>query len=153
MALLNYTTEIPVDKTISEITRALSMGRAMAILTEYHPSGGGEVLAISFRAMTPYGVMSFRLPAKIDKVLLVLKRDPKIQPRFKTPEQAARVGWRIVKDWIEAQMALIRVDMATMEQVFLPYAQDNHGVTLYETLQAGKFNGLALPAPGQTPTP
>lgn len=99
--------------------------------------------------MTRFGVMSFRLPIELDKALIVLRRDPKCPPRLRTPEQASRVGLRIVKDWIEAQMALISIGMATMEQVFLPYAQDNQGVTLYETLETGGFKGLALPAPGK----
>lgn len=56
--------------------------------------------------------------------------------------QAARVGWRILKDWIEAQLALIETGMVTIEQVFLPYVQNDKGQTLYEAIADKKFAGL-----------
>lgn len=145
MSILNYSTNISADKTSAEIQRILATGRAQAVLTEYNPQG--ILVAISFRAATPFGVMSFRLPADVEKVFQVMWRDPKCPKRLKTREQASRVAWRIIKDWVEAQMALIRVQMVTMEQVFLPFVQNTQGVTLYETLRDGKFQGLALPAP------
>src|SRR5438552_18436509 len=44
--------------------------------------------------------------------------------------QAVRVEWRIVKDWVEAQLALIETRMVTAQQVFLPYAIMRDGRTL-----------------------
>jgi hypothetical protein len=37
-------------------------------------------------------------------------------------QQAARVAWRIIKDWIEAQLALVESNQAVMAEVFFPYA-------------------------------
>ena len=71
------------------------------------------------------------------------------QPHRRGPvagREAARVAWRIIKDWLEAQLALVSAELADLEQVFLPYAQNGAGVTLYEALKAGQFNGLALPS-------
>ena len=34
-------------------------------------------------------------------------------------EQAYRVAWRNILDWVEAQMALLEIGMAKMEEVFL----------------------------------
>lgn len=144
MAILNYTTEVSTAKSIGEITTLLTRAKAQAILSEF--DGAGRLMAISFRVMTAYGVMSFRLPANVDKVFAVLNRE-KIGPRYKNRDQAERVAWRIIKDWLEAQLALIQVDLVTMEQVFLPYVQNNEGVTLYESLKERNFHGLALPAP------
>ena len=144
MSLLNYSTQISVEKTAAEISKALSTAKAQAVLTEYDHDG--VLAAISFRVPGPYGLMSFRLPANIDKIFAVISRDKRITPKLRTREQASRVAWRIVKDWLEAQLAMIRAEMVTIEQVFLPYAQNSDGVTLYEVLEAGRFAGLALPA-------
>lgn len=147
MSILNYTTTIAVDKTVSEIQKLLAGARAQAVLTEYDTEG--VLTAISFRVMCPYGMMSFRLPANVDKIFAVVLRSGKIPKWNRTREQASRVAWRIIKDWLEAQLALIQAEMVTLEQVFLPYAQNGAGVTVYESLQAGQFNGLALPATRQ----
>lgn len=145
MSILNYTTTISVDKTVGEIQRMLAGARAQAVLTEYDPKG--ILTAISFRVNGPYGMMSFRLPANVDKVFAVVCRSTKIPRSNRTREQAARVSWRIIKDWLEAQLALIQAEMVTLEQVFLPYAQNGTGETVFETLQATRFTGLALPPP------
>ena len=46
--------------------------------------------------------------------------------------RAERVAWRVIKDWLEAQLALIDAQMATLDQVMLPYLViDATGKTLY----------------------
>lgn len=142
MSILNYTTKIDVEKTVAEIQKLLSGAKAQAIMTEYE---AGILIAVSFRIMCPFGLMSFRLPGNVRKIRQVLERS-KIPTKLKTNHQAARVAWRIVKDWLAAQLAIIQAEMVTIDQVFLPYAQDSTGQTVYEKLAATKFNGLALPA-------
>ena len=124
----------------------LSDAQAMAILTEL---AQGKATAISFRIRTSWGVMSFRLPAETDAVHQILnKRDRTgryaIAPRYRSREQAERVCWRLTRDWLEAQLALIECGLARLEQVFLPYAQNDRGETVYERLKAEKFSGLLL---------
>lgn len=141
MAILNYTTTIEVGKTVGEIQSILVRGKASAVMSEY---AEGILTAINFRVMTAAGLMTFRLPANVQKIYQVLVRQ-NIPARLKTQEQASRVAWRIIKDWLEAQMALISAQMADIEQVFLPYAQNANGETVYETLKESQFKGLALP--------
>ena len=70
--------------------------------------------------------MSFRMPANIEAVQAILKRQFKSgRSRFTTKEHASRVAWRILKDWVEAQLALLRTGQVTIEQAFLSYMQDN----------------------------
>ena len=54
-------------------------------------------------------------------------------------KQAERVAWRILKDWIEAQMALLDIQMVKFEEVFMPYIVDKHGRTLFEKLEEQQF--------------
>ena len=148
MGLLNYTTQIQSEKSIGEIQAILGKAGVKAILCEYDGLGG--VSALTFRVPTAFGDMAFRLPADPQPVLDVLNKQAmtsKIPRRYKGDiAQARRVAWRIVKDWVEAQLALIETRMAKVEQAFLPYAVDpSSNETLYQKLQNSKFRGLALP--------
>lgn len=40
-----------------------------------------------------------------------------------------------MKDWVDAQMALIQIGMASMDQIFLPYVINKGGKTLYDTVR------------------
>jgi hypothetical protein len=46
------------------------------------------------------------------------------------------VAWRIVKDWVEVQLALIESGQATLPQLFLPHAVRADGRTLFEVVAA-----------------
>lgn len=60
-------------------------------------------------------------------------------------EQAERVAWRIVKDWVEAQMAILESEMVQMDEIFLPYMLSSSGQTVFE---AYRKNQLALEGSG-----
>lgn len=110
-------------------------------MTEYDEE---QVLcAVSFRMMCSGVMVSFRLPVQIDRIYVLLQRDSKVPRKLKTRTQAARVAWRIVKDWIEAQLAIVEAQQAEMVEVFLPYAQNpNSGKTLFEQLSSDQFRLL-----------
>ncbi len=139
MSLLNYTTKIDPDKTAQEIAKVLSMHGAKAVLTEYDEKEG-TVTAISFRIRVNDQDVAFRLPSDWRPVLSVMKADSKMGNEFKNQAQAVRTAWRIVKDWVEAQMALVETQMVTTQQVFLPYALMLDGkTTLYDKVQEKGF--------------
>ena len=133
MALLNYTTSIEASKTVSEIQKTLVTHGAKSILIEY--DNGGLIEALSFRVTTPQGDAGIKLPINPDAVLAVLSRQSnldKVPKRYVNRPQAVRVAWRIIKDWVEAQMAILETEMVKMEQIFLPYIIGQDGRTLYE---------------------
>jgi hypothetical protein len=135
--LLNYTTSISVEKTASQIMEILARHGATAVLLEYDRPG--EVGAISFKVKTSGGgECGFRLPTNWRATQVALYSNPKTR-RLATEAQARRVAWRIVKDWVEAQMALLETGMVKMEQIFLPYMVANDGRTFYEVLAAQRF--------------
>lgn len=136
MAILNYTTSIATEKTAAEIQKKLASTGAQAVLSEYDENG--VMYAMSFRISGLY----FRLPINIEGVYQSLNKDSRTPKRLKTYEQAARVAWRIIKDWIEAQIAIIQAGQADLEQVFLPYAQNQDGKTLYETIKENGFKQI-----------
>ena len=90
-----------------------------------------------FSIETPYGVQDFRLPANVEGVSEALARgyeQRRVERRFTGREQAARVAWRIVKDWLEAQVAIIEAGMMTMDQALLPHMLAPDGQTFYSAL-------------------
>jgi hypothetical protein len=132
MPLLNYTTKIDENKSISEIQKCLATHGAKAILCEYDSLGFVE--SMSFKIDYDGKSMGFKLPCEWRPILQILNHHKKVPSRLKTNEQAKRVGWRILKDWVEAQMAIVETKMVKIEQVFLPYAMTNGGKTVYEKM-------------------
>lgn len=149
MGLLKYTTEKPIEETIADIQRMLLRAKASSVLQDF--DGAQNVIAISFKVPTKFGVMAFRLPCEARAIQAVLNAQAKagaIPKRFlNDTDQARRVGWRIIRQWLEAQLAIVETQMVTLEQVFLPYAQTESGATIYERMVERGFNVLALEAP------
>jgi len=140
MALLNYTTKIQAEKTASEIQRILANHGARAVMIEYDI--GGQIEALSFKAQTPNGDVGIKLPIDIKATMRVMERQVtlrKIPRSFANEGQARRVAWRIIKDWVEAQMAILETEMVKLEQIFLPYVVSDDGRTVYERLLDSKF--------------
>lgn len=139
MAILNYTTTVDSFKTVSEIEYILMKHKANAIMKNYE---GESITGLSFRIDTGVQQIPVRLPVKVDECLKVLKKEKRENPRKQikdTREQAERVAWRILKDWVEAQMALLDIEMVRFEEIFLPYIQTNNGQTVYEQLEERQF--------------
>jgi len=135
--LLNYTTSIESSKTITEIMTMLGKNGARAILIDY--DNDGHICGLSFKILNTQGnEMAIRLPVDHEAVLRILERQ-NVARTYRTKEQSLRVAWRILKHWVEAQMAILQVEMVTLEQIFLPYFITPSGKTLYETMVNSHF--------------
>ena len=129
MKIANYSTTVTALKSVRELQGILVAHGAKSILMDY---SNGEPIGLSFTVGTPYGDTPFRLPANIDKVQRVLNKQ-----RVRTMvdrEFASRVAWRILKDWVRAQIAILESEMVSIDQVFLPYMQVKDGQILYEVM-------------------
>ncbi len=158
MFLKNFTSEVPVPKTIDRIERVLIRCGVSGIMKEYVGTKG-EIAAITFQIDAPAGKITIRLPADKQKAMdalwldyadgdkLTLTGDAiywnsrKKKKRADFAEQAARTAWKLVQDWIEVQMSMIEMKQADVLQVFLPYVFDGKR-TYYEALKAANFRGL-----------
>lgn len=139
MAILNYTTTVDSFKTVSEIEYILMKHKAKSIMKNYK---GESITGLSFLIDTGIQQIPIRLPVKVDECLKVLKKEKKDNPRKQikdTRDQAERVAWRILKDWVEAQMALLDIEMVRFEEIFLPYIETGNGQTVYERLEEKQF--------------
>lgn len=133
MPILNYTTEVPSDRTVAEIQRILAKAGAASVRIDY---AQGEPAAVSFLLMLGGQPAPFRLPSNWEGVWAIIRKDASVARRLRTEGQAKRIAWRVVKDWVEAQLALIQSGQASMAQLFLPHAVRADGRTFFEVVAA-----------------
>lgn len=126
MPLLNYTTKIDVYTTIGAIQGCLVKHGARQIMQDYDEKGQPQ--ALCFTIETKFGIRGIKLPANVDAVHKVLVKQKVKCDR----EQAERVAWRILKDWVESQMAILESQMVQMDEIFLPYMINQSGTSIYE---------------------
>lgn len=139
MAILNYTTKIDAWKTVSEIQQIIARHGAthFSITNE-----GSWPVALVFSIDYMGQPLNFSLPCNYAGVLRCLQRNKKVPGTLKNEEQALRVGWRILKEWVAAQLAMVEAEVATMQEVFMPYLViPATGQTLYRTFES---TGLKL---------
>ena len=135
MPIKNYTTEVDAYKSMGEIQTALAKAGARRIMTEY--TEDGNPAGIVFSIKTGNGDTGFMLPANVEGVRLVLEK----QKVRADEEQERRTAWRILRDWVLAQCAIIESGMVETDEVFMPYITDGRQ-SLYQLYKAGQ---LALP--------
>lgn len=147
---LNYTTTVTVDRTVAEVQSMLGRSGAAAVATMYDPDGTPSGVHFMLRLNgTEY---AFGLPVDVEamhRALLEAEKrgdfrgSRKAAGTFSSKAHARRVAWRVVKDWLEAQLALVAAGQARVEQVMLPYLRVDPERSLYDAWAAQ--HALALP--------
>lgn len=143
MPIKNYKTSINSQKTITEIQQLLARHGAQKISIDF--DADRNPVALSFLMLWDFKPIAYMLPCNFKGILRAMQNDKKVSRSQCTTEQALRVGWRILKDWVSAQMAIVEAEAATIPQIFLPYAVTNTGQTVYEVVESKKDSMLALP--------
>lgn len=142
--LLNYTTKVAAATTAEQVQVILRLHGAKEIRTRFDDEGEISMLAWSMHLHHPetkadLGEVPFELPIDVDAVLKVLQKTA--PPRYANRPQASRVAWRILKDWVEAQMALVDTQMVDFAEVFLAYTHMGDK-TLYDHMLDGGFQSM-----------
>jgi hypothetical protein len=134
---LNYSTTIPAGQTVSECQSILAAAGADSVAVHFE---AGRPSGLSFTLKTPHGVREFTLPVDVPAMHAVLrttdfsslKASRARLVRLAGREHAANVAWRVIKDWLEANLALIAAQMAPIDEVMLPYLHVDQDRTLYQ---------------------
>lgn len=149
----NYTTTISARQSAQECVDLLADAGADHValtMTGREPSG------LSFRLNTPVGPRDFRLPVNTEgmhKRLTRAMHDGDFETLHTTRARlelyaseahAARVAWRVCRDWLDATVALVLAEMADISEAFAAYRILSGGRTVYETL--AESDTLALTA-------
>ncbi|MDQ1174195.1 hypothetical protein QE430_002502 [Microbacterium testaceum] len=128
MPIAGYTTSVDAAKTANEITAMLAKRGAARVTTDYDQQGNAT--GLSFELRTDVGTREFALPIRAEGVLATLKRD-RAEKRYLTIQQAERVAWRLVRDWLRAQLALIDAGSVSLDEIFFPWMVAPSGGTMH----------------------
>lgn len=142
----NFSTQISMEKTIAEIEMMLAKSGATKLMKEFDDKG--RPFRLSFAIRTEFGEMPVKLPMNKTGLMNVFKMQVSngVLPRKYwnsewAEEQAMRVGWRVLKDWLDSQLALLSIEMVKIEEIFLPYIYNAKlGKTMFEVLEQKGFN-------------
>lgn len=142
--LKNYTTSISSEKSIMEIEKMLSGFGATHIMKEYFSDGRTRSIAFKLDEQ------AYKLPANTDGVRNAMYGSKKVSYRKngeqKRDIQAENTSWRIIRDWLHAQLSIIYSGQAKPDEVMLPYLWDGKR-TLYSAYKEGR---IALKEPEET---
>ncbi|MCE5270788.1 hypothetical protein LLH00_05840 [bacterium] len=109
---------------------------------------GKRTVGVGFIMQTVHGPTPFRLPLKWEKVHEYIWQDYREtrsryqKTRADFENEAYRVAWRILRDWLHSQLSIIATEQVKPEQVFLPYLMVNGDKTLAESFSEGSLNKL-----------
>lgn len=128
------------------IESKLVQNGARKIQKTYDPDG--RVDAMCFSIPIEGREVYFKLSARVSNCEAVLRANLSSRARPETvrkiPDQAVRTAWKIVSDWVEAQMARIELAQIEVMEAFMPYIFDGTQ-TYFESVKHRGYKGL-LPA-------
>jgi hypothetical protein len=137
---LKYTTEIDPTKTAGECFTMLARYGASRVMIMFddqrNPSG------LAFEIATRTGVQQYQVPVNAEgtyKKLEEGRRAGNVPPRYVTREQATRVAWRVLQQWMEAQLALVETGLSHLDQVMFAWQMVSIGSTetVYDAYNGG----------------
>lgn len=142
MAVENYTTKIAATKTAGEIQELLARAGAAKIMLDYDQ---GRPVGVAFAIATEQGPQGFALPVDVEamhRLLVTEKRAGRLpgisEPMANDRAHAERVAWRVIFEWLRAQLTLIATRMVTFDRVMLPYLVTGEDRTLYDDYLANR---------------
>ena len=154
MALKNAYSDISIEKLFAELQKTLAQHGAKQISYDYEDDG--RVHAAQFVIKTQNNrFIPVRLPARVEKAQAVLQRQWEAgiishkvgKEKALGYEQAYRVAWRNILEWVQAQMALLEIEMVQLEEIFLPYMITRTGETFFEAAQKKNYQQLESSSP------
>jgi hypothetical protein len=139
--MLSETTNVPVERTVIELTAELVKVGARTINTQYNDLG--IVIGMQWILRIDQRDIWFAMPARVDAVYAYLRsRMTGHVNKEKLQAKAERIAWRHLLRWVQAQNAMIQTGMMQAHEVYLPYATTQNGKTMFQVWSAQ----LALPA-------
>lgn len=98
----NYTSGVPVERTINRIEGALIRGGAIGISKEYR-EGLLEAIHFLIPNIKGPGMTIIRLPGDakaVYKAMLDKMKRPREETLKRLQDQAARTAWKLIQDWL-----------------------------------------------------
>ena len=138
----NYRSGIAINRIFEKLQKTLVEHGAKQIMLDY--GADGQVYGLTFVIRVGEQMVTVKLPARVDRAAALLKAQHEqgiiSDRRVLKEEQAYRVAWRNILDWVEAQMALLDIEMVSLEEIFMPYISNASGKTLFEYYQENQYS-------------
>lgn len=146
----NYSTTKSSSTTIHEIEEMLVQHGAREIQKRYNEQK--DTIDIEFIAETEHGPIKFRLPVSVEQIqdaLALLKSEgflPSLSKgQLRDREVALRIGWRVMKDWLEVTFTLMKLHNRTLLESFFQHAiEQRSDKTVFELINADSVKPLLL---------
>jgi hypothetical protein len=135
------TTEVPARTSRDQIMALLIDRGAQNILQQY---GDKRVVGLSFGLVTTFGPMRVDPPLRVDPIFKKLQEERRRQREQHTTrdqERAERIAWRQLLRWVEAQLAMVDLGMAQDAEVFMAYAVQQSGKTMFQMFSEQRLLG------------
>lgn len=141
--IMNYTTNVPVERTLPEIERLLGRFGVSHSTREWK---NGEVVGLVFSMPVGAQEILFRLPCNVEAVYTIIMKSYKRQ-RASTEklvrEQSAKIAWRILLDSLAADLSRIELGQVKPEQLFFgQIINPQTGKTFFEIVEERGFKML-----------
>ena len=141
----NYTSQVSAKRSIEYIETTLVKHGARTVVKQYDEEG--RTNGIYFLVPIDGHETPYKLPARIAECEVVLRSNlgqrARPETRKKIPQQAERTAWKILSDWVEAQMAMVELGQIEFTEVYLPYLYDQKtNQTLYEKIKEKGLSNL-----------
>lgn len=146
--LKNYSSEASESSIFEAIRKSLAAHKAKRIMFDYDDEG--RATSIEFVVELGRTSYTFKLPARFEEAEPLVAEARKAARMGATSgealsNQAYRAVWATIRDWVDAQMALIDIGASRIEEVFLPYLVVGEDRTLFEEFAEQK----KLPPPSR----
>lgn len=149
MPIKNYTTTVDPAKTCGEISGLLAGKGARRIQIDYDENQHPVAISFTYPA---YGFpIYFQLPCNVAGVEKCLRTQKGVAYSMQNTDHARKVAWRILKNWVEAQIAIVEAGAAQMTEVFLPYAIHENGQTMFQKFDEAYAQKALPPASEEIP--
>ena len=123
--------------SFDKIQNLLATHGAKRVLFDYDVTG--RITALAFILELNGNDFPFKMPARIENVEKILYRRSYPHLTQAQKDQAYKTAWANIRDWLDAQMALVDTQMVKTEEVFMPYLVVRGEQTLFETLASNQF--------------
>lgn len=148
MNLKNYTSSVPVERSIMMIEKLLMDAGATNISKSINEQK--EVDGIIFLININTKPILFKLPSKVEQCYKIMMKEVsarsihKKEVKDNKKAQANRTAWKLLYDWVSIQVSMIQIEQVELIEVFLPYAYDlQNNQTFFEKIKENGFKQLA----------
>ncbi len=141
--LKNVTTKIEVGVTIADIEKKLIQFGATHIhktIDQY----SGRYKELSFVLHDNGKDYPYKLPINVEGVYKIIceMKDYKYKTQDQNEKRAYKVAWRMMKDWLHAQLSIVQANQVSMSEIMLPYLMIDDKNTLREVFTSGQLQNL-----------